>query len=105
VGDAQVNVDPLGLVAQAHQHVPQTQAVLAARHGHQHLVSRPEHPIPLDGALGVLAQPGRETVCAQGQLVLAHLDDGVVATAALAFHSFPRRMVTQGVVAVKRRRA
>src|SRR5690606_12316466 len=86
--DAEVDVQPLGPVAQLDEQVPQGEAVLAARHRHEDAVVGSEHAV-LGDRLGdlVTAEP-QEVLAAEVGVVAAQVDDGL-APADGALHEAP----------------
>ena len=83
--NAQADVQPVGLVSEPVQHVPQAERVLAARNRHEEPRLRPEHAVLLNEALGLFGQPLQVMLPAERQLVLAHIDGGF-GPALPAFH-------------------
>ena len=76
LADAEADVHPVGLVPEPQQRVPEGEAVLAARDGHQHTVVSGKHPVVVDGALDLGAEPVRIAARAEGRAVAADLDVG-----------------------------
>ena len=62
VADAEPEVEAVGLVAEAHEDVPERERVLAARHRDQHPVARLEHAVRVDGPADLLVAVVHEVV-------------------------------------------
>ncbi len=75
VADAEPDVQPVGLVAELDQDVPHGQAVLAARHCHQHLVVGREHLEMLDRLDHLAPAQLQEVLGAEVGVVSGQVDD------------------------------
>jgi hypothetical protein len=74
-----MDIESISVVAQIQEDIPQGKAIFAARDGHQDLVLRTEHLVFLDGSLDLLWEPLQVALLAEGQSVVAHVDNGHLA--------------------------
>jgi hypothetical protein len=72
--DAEAEVQPVDLVAEVEQHVPEGEAVLAARDGDEHAVVGREHVELVDGPLDLLGAITGEALRAERGVVPAQFD-------------------------------
>ncbi len=68
-------VEAVGLVAEAHEDLPQRERVLAARDRDQHPLARFEHAVRVDGAAHLLVAVVDEVVRAERGVVATDVDD------------------------------
>ena len=78
--DAQPDVQPVRLIAEPQQHIPQRERILAAAHRHEDALVAREHFIFFDGAFGLRDKPLAVMLGAQGEFVVAHVDDRAFVT-------------------------
>ena len=74
VADAEPQVEAVGVVAQVDQYVPKGEAVLAARHRHQHTLAGLEHVEATNGPLHLVAAQPQEVLPAEVGVVAPDVD-------------------------------
>ena len=74
VVDTEAEIQTVGLVPLAREHVPQREGVLAARHRHQHPVGRFEHVMGVDGAADLLLTVVQEVIPTERGVVATDVD-------------------------------
>src|SRR6476646_4424710 len=73
--DPQVDVEPVRLVPQLEQNIPQCQAVFPARDCHENAIVFSEHFFGLDRPRHLVMDKTREATFAEGRMVPGELDD------------------------------
>src|SRR4029450_5170228 len=76
VEDAEIEVEPGGVVALGDQHVPQGERVLAPRDGHEHALVPFQHAVLADRLPHLVAEELQEVGRAEGGVVPSQLQHG-----------------------------